>query len=287
MVSVIDLASQGLRVVERFLYDEEPWNVVAHPDGKRVVVGFSKSFKEFVVEDGEPKLHRSHPSPVNIESYTLSPKGDWIITHGVNMNAEGEIEHNGIHAFKYIGAEIRYVCEVKMKSGMSAKIDKPFAPRISPDGKRALTLNGWGASLKGTLDDVLSIDLTLEEPMVTEVIAQVGDGLESLAFHPDGTIAVITCLNYDSMGLSGGTSSLGVIDLTSMPARLLYHTRVEGIPEGIEFTPEGDKLFVGSAVANRIVAFDVDGFFLKRNSFFIKTGHGHASMAIAPRFSNN
>ncbi len=285
IVTVLDLASPELTVVRRFALDEEVWHAVAHPGGKRALVGCTKSFKEFGVDEGVPKLLRSHSSPVNIDSFALSPRGDWIITHGFHRNAEGKVVTNGIHAFKYFGNEICYVCEVKVKPGVRARVDKPFAPRISPDGKRALTLNGWGIPGKGTLDGVLSIDLTLDKPMVTEIVPQVGDGLESLAFHPTGRMAVVSCLDYDSVLGIGGASSLGVIDLTTKPARLLYHTPLEGPPQGIEFTPEGDKLFVGLSVSNRIAVFDVDGFVLKRHPFFIKTGHGPASMAIAPRHS--
>ena len=283
MVSVIDLTSPKLTVVKRFLFDEETWNAVPHPDGRRVLVGCMHSIKEFVVEDGVAKMLRSHRSPVNIDSFALSPKADWIITHGFHRNAAGDPVTNGIHAFKYFGDEIRYVCEVKVKPGVDATISEPFAPRFSPDGKRALTLNGWGLPGKGVLDDVLSIDLTNETPVVDEVVSQVGDGLESLAFHPSGRIAVVTCLDFLSFAMPGEGGSLAVIDLTTKPARLLYHVRLDGMPQGIEFSPEGDKLFVG-VQANRIAVFDVKGFRLQPHPFFIKTGHGHASMAIAPRF---
>lgn len=79
-------------------------------------------------------------------------------------------------------------------------------------------------------------------------------------------------------------SHLAVIDLTSKPPRLLYHIHVEGVPEGIEFTPDGSRLFVQLTSANHIAVFDVDGFTLKRSPFVIRTGHGPASMALGSRF---
>ena len=42
--------------------------------------------------------------------------------------------------------------------------------------------------------DILIADLTLKTPKITGVIKQVGDGLESFAFHPNGKMAVATCL---------------------------------------------------------------------------------------------
>ena len=65
--------------------------------------------------------------------------------------------------------------------------------------------------------------------------------------------------------------------------RLLYHMRTEGVPPGIDFSPEGDKLFVGSAVSNLIAAYDVDGFMIRRHTFVLQTGHGHAAMVISRR----
>jgi hypothetical protein len=65
------------------------------------------------------------------------------------------------------------------------------------------------------------------------------DGLESLAIHPSGELAVIACL--DMFGPTT-TSHLAVIKLEEDSAQLLYHLPVERIPEGIEFTSDGTKL---------------------------------------------
>jgi hypothetical protein len=59
----------------------------------------------------------------------------------------------------------------------------------------------------------------------------------------------------------------------------------KGIGQGIEFTPEGDKLFVGSAIAGRIEVFDVVGDFeLRKNPKFLHVGFGHNSLTIGPRY---
>jgi len=158
----------------------------------------------------------------------------------------------------------------------------PCRTRFSPDGKRVLIPNGGGGATKGRLDDVLSIDMTLDPPAVTEAIPQVADGIESLAFHPDGHMAVIACLE-DVPWLAGSAySHLAVIDLTSKPARLLYYVNVESFPEGIKFTPDGSQLFVQLTSANHIAVFDIDGFMLKRSPFVIRVGHGPSSMALGP-----
>jgi DNA-binding beta-propeller fold protein YncE len=127
--------------------------------------------------------------------------------------------------------------------------------------------------------------MSAEPPRVTEVIPQVGDGLESLAFHPSGKFAVVSCLeNFSPGNALTSYSHLAVVDLTTNAARLLYHLPVEAIPEGIEFTPDGSKLFVGLTEAHHIAVFDVEGFLLKRSPVVIRVGHGPAIMALGPRY---
>jgi len=105
-----------------------------------------------------------------------------------------------------------------------------------------------------------------------------------VALHPSGKFAVLSCLEDSPRDVSAAYSHLAVIDLTSKPARLLYHLDVESLPEGMEFSPDGTQLFVGLTYAHRIVAYDVVGTQLKRSPFVLRVGHGPCSMAIGPRF---
>ena len=110
------------------------------------------------------------------------------------------------------------------------------------------------------------------------MIKQVADGVESFAFHPNGKMAVVT-------GLGRASNCIGVLDIASKPARLLYTLDAEPIRQGIEFTPEGDKLFVGSATSGRIEVFDVLGDYeLRKNPKFLRVGYGHSSLTIGPRY---
>ena len=121
------------------------------------------------------------------------------------------------------------------------------------------------------LDDVLVVDLSLERLIVSQRLRQVGDGLESLAFHPSGRFAVISCLDK---GPGVATSShLATVDLATRPVRLLNYIPVDPVPEGIEFTADGSKLFVQTTLANHIVVFDVDGMNLRHSPFVLRTGH--------------
>jgi hypothetical protein len=60
---------------------------------------------------------------------------------------------------------------------------------------------------------------------VTEIIPQVADGIESLAVHPQGHMAVIACLEDLPWTAASAFSHLAVIDLMSRPASPTFARR--------------------------------------------------------------
>ena len=165
-----------------------------------------------------------------------------------------------------------------MKPGLPTKLlNKSFGVRISPAGKLALICQRADVSARD-MCDILVVDLTTERPVINGVIKQATDGLESFAFHPNGKMAVAT-------GLGTVHNSIAVLDIASRPVRLLYTLDAKGDAAGIEFTPEGDKLFLASAVGGRIEVWDVVGDYeLRRNPRIINIGFGGDSLTIGPRY---
>ena len=162
--------------------------------------------------------------------------------------------------------------------------DGPFAFRFTSDGRRLVIPNGSGTPSKGKLDPVFFADMASVPPTVTEVIPQVADGIESVAIHPSGRFAVLSCLDDSPRSADAQANShLAVVDLTSKPVRLLYHLPVESLPEGIEFTPDGTQLFVQLTTATGSPFLTWMGS-CSRSPFVIRVGHGPSSMAIGPRF---
>jgi pimeloyl-ACP methyl ester carboxylesterase len=187
-----------------------------------------------------------------------------------------------LHLFSLKGDTITHLQRIEA-TATTGPIQRLFSPRFLPDGKRAIVLHDMGEGGKGTLDDVLIVDLSGDTAAVTERVSQIADGLENVAVHPSGDFAVVCCLEG---GLDvTSVSHLAVIDLTTRPARVLSYTPIELIPEGMEFTADGSQLFVGSTTAQHIAVFDVDGFTLRRSPFVLRTGHGPAALAIGTRVS--
>ena len=251
------------------------------------VAGGSRFHIFRVVDEGIQRVAEIE-IPVTISSFDISPDGTLLLGTGTSGSGSDDASPSdlggGIFLFRIRGNQLEYLHEVKADEGIV--IDGPFSPRFDPRGRLVMVLNGLGLSAKGRLDDVLLVDMTLERPRVTAVIPGVADGLESVAFHPDGDMAVVSCLGYANGIPEDSTlvSHLAVIDLSTDPAMLLYYLPIEPIPEGIEFTPDGTQLFVGTTFANHIAVYEVDGRMLTRNPFVLRTGHGPSSLAVAARF---
>ena len=280
MVSMIDLASSEFRVVNRVLFDDEPTHVLPHPDGEHFVVGASVRFYVFRIENGKlvevsrSRHDRGHPC------FWITPRGDRIIaTHG-NWATFDQVAT--VDWYTCTPEAVSHRSEVRVQEGVDTQLTPTTGIlRVSPDGRKALICQDSSPST-GRLTDILVADLTQDPPEINAVIKQVAHGTESFAFHPNGKMAVATCLGY--IGLN--KNSIAVLDIASDPPRLLYHIDASGSLQGIEFTPEGDKLLAGSTFSHRIEVFDVVGdYHLRKSDMILKTGHGHCSLTVGPTFA--
>lgn len=278
LLSVIDLADPDLKVVQTVKLPN-PKMALMHPDGRRLLVPSDTGISVFEMRAGRLELVKDNPTDFRVGGIAITPKGDRIAGPGTKKG--GKL---AVHVFSYRDGTVEYQSEVQIPAGQP-DWDGPFAFRFTPDGRRLVIPNGFGSPSKGKLDPVFIADLAQDPPTVTEVIPQVADGIESVAIHPSGKFAVLSCLDDSPRAtVHQASSHLAVVDLTSKPARLLYHLPVESLPEGIEFTPDGEQLFVGLTYAHRIAVYDLDGFMLKRSPFVIRVGHGPSSMALGARF---
>jgi DNA-binding beta-propeller fold protein YncE len=266
------LEADDLPVVSRIEFESQPWHAMAHPDGQRVIVALSDHWSILnVAADGSLVEVTKSPTPGFVYSFDLAADGQTIIAAMVK-GSELLTDETGI--FRFAVNDENSIALTGEITSDDFVIDGPFSPRISPDGSRAIVLNSLGGS-DGLLDDVLLVDLA--DNSVSHAIPALCDGLESLAIHPSGELAAISCL--DTFGPTT-TSHLAVIQLKKDSAQLLYHLPVEKVPEGIEFSPDGSKLFVGSTAANHIAVFDVEGHHLVRSPYVLPTGYGHSLLGL-------
>ncbi len=204
------MASPGFSIVDRMLFDDYPMLVLAHPDRTHFVVGATKYFYVFCIERGKlvevSRTLQDHSYP----EYDITPAGDRIITTQGDWTIPGRLPV--VRWYSVIPDKISYLSEVKILEGVDTKVTPDtYILRISPDGTKALIpQDSMGG--KGSFCDVLVADLTQDPPVINRVIKQVADGVESLTFHPNGKMAIATCL-------SKFNNSIVVFDMESDPPR--------------------------------------------------------------------
>ena len=261
LVSIIDLASPDLAVVDTIELSGLPQMVVAHPDDRRFFVNTFDTLYAFRIDNGSATRVASAASPVRLNAFDIDPDGAVVLASGLP---------NSLHVFAISDGRLEYGGPVAVATGISGPAD-PFTVRISPSGDSAIVLNGNGTPTKGELDNALIVDLTQSPPTVVANIEAIADGLESVAIHPDGHLAVIGCLD----------DHLAVVDLSVETPRVLYFLDAVGIPEGLEFSPDGSRLFVGLTMRNHIAVYDVDGYQISNSQQVLRTGHHPTALAVS------
>ena len=189
MLSVIELSS--CKVVAQIEVPSLAFIDVPRFGKDQIIVSSGREFRVYTIAGNKLQLAFRAKSPIFVVGFDINAKRDRIVALGHRgAFGAGKLQ---IHLFSIQKQDIRYLHQIRMRDELG-RIDAPAAPRFSPDGRRVVVLNGGGMSDKGRLDDVLSIDMTMATPEVTEVVPGVADGLESLAFHPDGKMVVVACL---------------------------------------------------------------------------------------------
>jgi WD40 repeat protein len=199
-----------------------------------------------------------------ITSFDISPDGGLLL--GTN-SAEDSL--NNIDLFKITDTAIKFHGKVAVPE-KGPRPFKPFAARFSPSGDTAIVLNGEGNPYTGSLNSALIIDMKANPPHIRDSVPDIADGLENVAFHPNEHMAVIACLD----------DHIAVIDLKSDKPEVLYYLEAGGLPEGIEFSPDGSQLFLGLTGKSHFAVYEVDGYKLTKNPITLQTGHHPVAMAI-------
>jgi DNA-binding beta-propeller fold protein YncE len=109
--------------------------------------------------------------------------------------------------------------------------DSVSAVAIMPDGKRALAAKAGGNAVAL---------LTIDGDKVTYDKRDLPTGLfpYNVVVSPDGKIA-LTADNGNHGTSDGNDKSIGVIDLTADPVRVINHVTVGDSPEGLTISPKG------------------------------------------------
>ena len=216
----------------------EGWGHRLEPDDKVFIVDLKAS---------PPKVIGTVTVGKQPSGMAISPNGDLAL---VANRADGTISVLSIH-----GPEVRVVDTVTV--GTAA--DLVSAVAITPDGKHALAAKA--AANKVAL-------LTIDGAKVTYGKRDLPTGIfpYNVAVTPDGKLA-LTADNGAGGGSDGNIDTVGVIDLTASPPRVIDHVTVGDSPEGLAISPKG----------NLAVSIQAEGSNRPKTEFF---HHGGGSVAV-------
>jgi DNA-binding beta-propeller fold protein YncE len=180
----------------------------------------------------------------------VSPNGDLAL---VANRADGTISVLSIH-----GSEVLVADTVSV----GAAADLVSAVAITPDGKHALAAKA--AANKVAL-------LTIDGGKVSYVKRDLPTGIfpYNVAVTPDGKLA-LTADNGGGGSSDGNLDTVGVIDLTANPPRVIDHVTVGDSPEGLAISPKG----------NLAVSIQAEGSNQPKSVFYHHAGGSVAVLAI-------
>jgi len=140
----------------------------------------------------------------------------------------------------------------------------PYNVAITPDGALALTAdNGNAGSSDGHVDTVSVIDLEAEPPRVIDKIV-VGDAPEGFAISPTGELAVAILLNGSAAvpkdaWFANPNGKVVVLAIDGKEVTKAGEVDVGGLPEGVVFSKDGSRLYVGNYTDSDVSILAVDG----------------------------
>jgi DNA-binding beta-propeller fold protein YncE len=186
------------------------WGHRLEPDDKVFVIDLKAS---------PPKVIGTVTVGKQPSGMAISPNGDLAL---VANRADGTISVLSIH-----GSEVLVADTVRVGD----PADQVSAVAITPDGKHALAAKA--AANKVAL-------LTIDGGKVTYGKRDLPTGIfpVNVAVSPDGKLA-LTADNGGGGSSDGNIDTVGVIDLTAVPPRVIDHVTVGDSPEGLAISPKG------------------------------------------------
>ena len=187
------------------------WGHRLEPDDKVFIVDLKAS---------PPKVIGTVTVGKQPSGMAVSPNGDLAL---VANRADGTISVLSIH-----GSEVLVADTVSV----GAAADQVSAVAITPDGKHALAAKA--AANKVAL-------LTIDGGKVSYIKRDLPTGIfpYNVAVTPDGKLA-LTADNGGGGSSDGNIDTVGVIDLTANPPRVIDHVTVGDSPEGLAISPKGN-----------------------------------------------
>jgi DNA-binding beta-propeller fold protein YncE len=251
---VIDLTASPPAVIETLHIGKQPSGIAIAPNGKLALVANRA--------DGTVSV-------LSIDGKTVKPAGSVAVGTAADQVSAVAITPDGKRALAAkAGGNAVALLTI---DGDKVSYDKrdlptglfPYNVAITPDGKIALSAdNGNRGASDGNAKTIGVIDLGADPVRVVDHV-MVGDSPEGLAISPKGNIAV----SIEARGSNQPTSSwfyhkggaVSVLKIDGTKVTKIDEIPVGQLPEGVVFSADGSRIYVGNFFDSDLSVLAVDG----------------------------
>jgi DNA-binding beta-propeller fold protein YncE len=249
-IFVIDLKASPPKLAATVTGGKQPSGLSISPSGKMALVANrgDNSISVLSINGTEVKVTDTIAMPDSVAHVVFTPDGKRALA--VRFNA------HKVSVLDIAGDKVTYN-KVDLPTGQW-----PYNAVVSPNGRIALTSdNGGAGSSDGSVDTTSVIDLAANPPRIIDRVV-IGDGPEGLAMSPKGDLAVAAILRGSNMKNAffyQKNGSLSILKIDGDKVTKTQDIEVGGLPEAVQFTPDGKYILAGNYLDQDFSILKVNG----------------------------
>jgi DNA-binding beta-propeller fold protein YncE len=249
-IYVIDLKASPPKLAATITGGKQPSGLSISPSGKMALVANrgDNSISVLSINGTDVKITDTLAMPDSVAHVVFTPDGKRALA--VRFNA------HKLSVLDIAGDKVTYN-KIDLPTGQW-----PYNAVVSPNGKIALTSdNGGAGSSDGSVDTSSVIDLEANPPRIIDRVV-IGDGPEGLAMSPKGDLAVAAILRGSNMKNAFFYQKNGSLSILKIDGKKVTKTQdieVGGLPEAVQFTPDGKYILAGNYLDQDFSILKVNG----------------------------
>jgi WD40 repeat protein len=249
-IYVIDLKASPPKLAATITGGKQPSGLSISPSGKMALVANrgDNSISVLSINGTDVKITDTLAMPDSVAHVVFTPDGKRALA--VRFNA------HKVSVLDIAGDKVTYN-KIDLPTGQW-----PYNAVVSPNGKIALTSdNGGAGSSDGSVDTSSVIDLEANPPRIIDRVV-IGDGPEGLAMSPKGDLAVAAILRGSNMKNAFFYQKNGSLSILKIDGKKVTKTQdieVGGLPEAVQFTPDGKYILAGNYLDQDFSILKVNG----------------------------
>jgi DNA-binding beta-propeller fold protein YncE len=249
-IFVIDLKASPPKLATTITGGKQPSGLSISPSGKMALVANrgDNSISVLSINGTDVKITDTIAMPDSVAHVVFTPDGKRALA--VRFNA------HKVSVLDIAGDKVTYN-KVDLPTGQW-----PYNAVVSPNGRIALTSdNGGAGSSDGSVDTTSVIDLEANPPRIIDRVV-IGDGPEGLAMSPKGDLAVAAILRGSNMKNAFFYKKNGSLSILKIDGKKVTKTQdieVGGLPEAVQFTPDGKYILAGNYLDQDFSILKVNG----------------------------